>query len=163
MAGNSIASFLHGLTGPAIHIVFPLGLSILIGLNPVIAVFCGILPDMVDKPLSLLGIGGGRFIGHTLLFGLAVVILFFIWKRKYGFSALLGITSHFVLDLGYFVPWFYPFKQYVFPHERLGIIEYLKTYFSLKELGFEIIAGILVLGLAIIFRRLISTYFNNRR
>jgi hypothetical protein len=159
---NKVTSYLSGLTGPGVHLIVPVALSILMGLNPFIAGFCGILPDLVDKPLAFGGIGMGRFIGHTLLFGVVVVLLFFLKNKRYGFSALVGITTHFILDLGYFIPWFYPFKHYTFPYKILDIREYLKMYLSFRELGLEILVGILALGLAIIIRRVISSYLQDR-
>jgi len=48
-----------------------------------------ILPDLIDKPLGILGFGGGRFISHTLLFTLALVV-----KKELFFGSLV----HLLLD-----------------------------------------------------------------
>jgi hypothetical protein len=137
------------LTGPVIHIGVPAALAVLFRLNLVVAILCGILPDMVDKPLAVLGIGGGRFIGHTLLFAGVVIVLFTVWKRKYGLAALIGLSSHLLLDLDALVPWFYPFKKYPFYTNTLNIIDWLKSYLTFSQVGLELIvvalAGIIAL------------------
>ncbi len=48
------------------------------------------LPDLIDKPLTLMGIGSGRFIAHSLLFTLAVSVV----SREIGF----GCAMHLILD-----------------------------------------------------------------
>jgi hypothetical protein len=136
------------LTGPVIHIGVPAVLAMTLRLNPLVAIVCGILPDMVDKPLSAMGIGGGRFIGHTLLFAGVIIILFTVWKRKYGLAALIGLASHLLLDLDGLVPWFYPFKNYQFYNFEINIFDYVKSYFTFSRIGLELIvvalAGIVI-------------------
>jgi hypothetical protein len=144
-------------TGPIAHIGISAVLSFVFRLNPFVTVFCGILPDLVDKPLDMFGIGSGRFIGHSLLFVVVVIAAFFIWKRKFGLAALVGLGSHLVLDLNSFIPWFYPFKHYDFPASHLSISAYLKSYLTFSGGGFELIvvvvaASIAFLGL-MIYRR----------
>jgi hypothetical protein len=80
-----------------------------------VTAFCFLLPDLVDKPLWMLGIGMGRFVGHTLLFGFLVAFVFFLRKRTYGLFALVGGMSHLLWDAGTFMPWLYPFVKYDFP------------------------------------------------
>ncbi|RLI80781.1 hypothetical protein DRP04_07610 [Archaeoglobales archaeon] len=53
-------------------------------------VLASILPDILDKPLGLIGIGGGRFFFHSILF---IVFLFFIRKELF-----FGSTVHLILD-----------------------------------------------------------------
>ena len=60
--------------GPAGHLGITLGAAHVLNRAPrlklnlwVIAVSSW-LPDLVDKPLYLLGIGDGRYVGHTLMF-----------------------------------------------------------------------------------------------
>jgi hypothetical protein len=145
------------LTGPVIHIGVPAVLAIILRLNIVVAILCGILPDIVDKPLAVLGIGGGRFIGHTLLFAVVIITLFTIWKRKYGLAALTGLSSHFLLDLNALIPWFYPFKSYQFYYSKLSITDWLKGYMTFSQVGLELIlvalAGIVVLISWWVYRR----------
>ena len=80
-----------------------------------VTVFCYLLPDLVDKPLWVLGIGCGRYIAHTLLFVFLVSLAFAFKKRAYGLFALFGGMLHLLLDIGWFIPWFYPFARYNFP------------------------------------------------
>ena len=115
-------------------------------LNLPVVVLCALLPDIVDKPLSALGIGGGRYIAHTLLFVFVVAIAFSLWKRVYGLSALLGGVSHLLLDLGGFVLWFYPFASYDFPSQEFdpsgffpNLFDYLQEIFTLSAVGKELI------------------------
>ena len=79
---------------------------------------CFLLPDLLDKPLWLLGIGMGRFVGHTLLFVFLVAFVFFLRKRTYGLFALVGGMLHLLSDVGYLIPWFYPFVKYDFPQPK---------------------------------------------
>jgi hypothetical protein len=139
---------IDSLTGPVIHAGIPAVLAFLFRLNPAVAIFCGILPDLVDKPLAALGIGGGRYVGHTLLFAVVVVILFTIKKRKYGIAALVGLVSHFLLDLNALIPWFFPFKNYQFFTTRLSVIDWLKGYLSFSQAGLELIAVAVVGAIA---------------
>jgi hypothetical protein len=127
------------LTGPVIHIGVPAVLAIVLRLNLFVAIFCGILPDLVDKPLAVLGIGGGRFIGHTLLFAVIIIVLFTVWKRKYGLAACIGLSSHLLLDLNNLVPWFYPFKNYHFNTSDLSIGDWIKSYVTFSHAGLELI------------------------
>ncbi len=118
--------------GPVGHLGIPLPVSRLLKLNMVVTGLCALLPDLVDKPLWALGIVCyGRYAAHTLLFVFLVAIVFSLRKRAYGLSALLGGMSHLLLDAvgGGFVPWFYPFVKYNFPHE-----EFSKAWFSLSSI-----------------------------
>lgn len=126
-------------SGPVGHIGLSLILAYLLKLNPVVTAFCGILPDIVDKLLYIMGIGGGRYIGHTLLFTILVSIVFFLWKRKYGFAALVGGILHLVLDLHALVPWFYPFKEYDFYEGKFDLGEFIEKYFTFSAFGQELI------------------------
>ena len=78
-----------------------------------------LLPDLVDKPLGVLvlggALGGGRIFLHTLLFLLVLVLAGALVYRRSGRPALLavgvGAASHQVLDLMWTTPraWLYPF------------------------------------------------------
>lgn len=106
-------------------------------LAPVVA--AGIFPDLVDKTLcQVLHLTPcGRMLGHTLL-GLAVstaavylarrdvmysrrsCVLELIEGRKgrpqrTAWSWALGYLSHLLGDMGWFIPWLYPFVDYDFP------------------------------------------------
>lgn len=125
-------------TGPIGHIGISLAVAYLLRLNLAVTVFCGILPDLVDKPLAaLLGLTEGRYVGHTLLFIFLIAVAFFLWKRTYGVAALVGGMSHLLLDLKGFVPWFYPFVNYQFEHGRVDFATYFRQYFTLSHIGIE--------------------------
>lgn len=73
-----------------------------------------LLPDIIDKPLFLLDLGGGRLYSHNLLFVIvSFLIVHFSSKRNKSISLpfLFGLISHLILDLPY-VPLFYPFFSY---------------------------------------------------
>ncbi len=73
-----------------------------------------ILPDVIDKPFVLLGIGTGRYFSHNLLFVLvSFIVIFLSTKRnlRVSFPFLCGLTTHLLLDIPY-VPFFYPFISY---------------------------------------------------
>jgi len=134
------------LSGPVIHVGVCLVLGLLFRLNLAVIVLCGILPDLVDKPLAAMGIGGGRYIGHTLLFAVVISGAFFLWKKKYGLAAIIGLLSHLLLDLNNFIPWFYPFKDYNFSDSRFDFIEWIHQYLGFSRIGYELI-GLVVVGL----------------
>jgi hypothetical protein len=108
----------------------PLWLARAIRPEAAVGLFCYLLPDLVDKPLFwVFGISCGRYVGHTLLFLLLITIAFSLWKRKYGLFALCGVALHFALDVGWFMPWFYPFVKYNFPHIQRS------DSFNLQQIG----------------------------
>jgi len=116
-----------------------------------IALFCYLLPDLLDKPLFwVFGIGCGRYVGHTLLFLLLTTIAFSLWKRVYGLSALCGVALHFVMDVGWFMPWFYPFVKYRFP--QLQRSESL----NLQQIGGGGLELALIVFAALVISRLLS-------
>lgn len=133
-------------------------------------VFLGaILPDLIDKPLDALGIGGGRYIAHTLLFAFVVAGLFSLWKKKYGLSVLVGMISHLLLDSGGFVPWFYPFENYKFPklnfhpsHFLSNLFDLLRNNSSLSSMGKDLIWVIVTIAAALLCLWLYS-WFRKRQ
>ena len=75
-----------------------------------------LLPDIVDKPLFLLGLGNGRFLSHNLLFiTISFLIVYFSSKRNkaISFPFLAGLIFHLILDIPH-VPLFYPLVSYEF-------------------------------------------------
>ncbi len=76
-----------------------------------------LLPDLVDKPLGILvlggSLGGGRIFLHTLLFLLVLLLAGVVVYRRYGPALLavgVGVASHQALDLMWTIPrnWLYP-------------------------------------------------------
>lgn len=153
----SIKTHLSIPSGPAGHIGIPLILAYLLRLNPVVTILCGILPDLVDKPLWAMEVGGGRYIGHTLLFVFLVSVAFSLWKRKHGLAALVGGISHLLLDLDALVPWLYPFKEYDFYEKKFSFSEFVREYLTFSGLGMELIlvaiAGVIAFLCLRLFRR----------
>lgn len=95
-------------------------IAVLIGLPISFAMIGAVLPDIVDKGLFFIGIiPYGRFISHTIFFGpMVALITFAITRRKYlALSILIGCYLHLLLDVGYFLPLFYPLVKYEFPAE----------------------------------------------
>lgn len=102
---------------PLGHIGFSVFLGNLFSLSlPHVAV-ASLLPDIIDKPLRLLGITTcGRYIGHTLLTGVLISFLVYLFTRKklLATSILFGFVLHLLEDSRGFVPFFYPFVKYEF-------------------------------------------------
>lgn len=75
-----------------------------------------ILPDLVDKPLSILfpTIFSGRGIAHApFIIVIFCGILYFLAKRKDMVISLgIGMIFHLLLDLPGNIPWFWPFVEY---------------------------------------------------
>ncbi|MEN6342159.1 MAG: metal-dependent hydrolase [Methanospirillum sp.] len=79
--------------------------------------FGALLPDLVDKPLGILvlggALGGGRIFLHTLLFLVALLLVGALAYRRYGPALLavgVGVASHQALDFMWAEPkaWLYP-------------------------------------------------------
>jgi len=108
--------------------------------------FCFLLPDLLDKPLWMLGISCGRFVGHTLLFVFLVAFVFSLRKRTYGLFALVGGMLHLLSDVGWFIPWLYPFVKYDFPQlEFWDAFRWYEVAGLFMELAFVTLAMSLLL------------------
>lgn len=100
------------------HIGITMFFGGLFSLNFLPLLLGSILPDLIDKPLVLLGLSeSGRFIGHTLFTGIVVSLSSFVITRKkmVPISLFFGHFVHLLEDLPFFLPWFYPFVDYDFP------------------------------------------------
>lgn len=125
-----------GHVGPAAFLAQRLGLHVLA------TMFFAILPDIVDKTLFVWGIVPyARHIAHSLLFLAAVVALLELSGRKMlARCALVGIASHYFLDLRHFLPVLYPFVQYEWPAIRYGAaLDSIALLF--EALGLIFVAG----------------------
>ena len=103
---------------PLAHVGITLFVAALLSLPLSYALIGSLLPDLIDKPLKILGVAPcGRFIGHTLFGGIVAFIISYLWKRdkKISFTLLFTYYLHLLEDIPFFMPWFYPFKNYNFP------------------------------------------------
>jgi membrane-bound metal-dependent hydrolase YbcI (DUF457 family) len=118
-----------------------------------VTAFSFLLPDLIDKPLWVLGVfSDGRNIGHTLLLAFLVALAFTIKKRVYGLFAICGGISHLLLDTSGFMPWFYPFKGYDFPNvDYHGIVTWYNVAGTLVEMAFVVIVVAFVVFLVLSF------------
>ena len=118
-----------------------------------VTAFSFLLPDLIDKPLWVLGvISDGRYIGHTLLLAFLVALAFALKKRAYGLFAVCGGISHLLLDTSGFMPWFYPFKRYDFPNvDYHGIVTWYNVAETLLEMAFVVIVVSVVVFLILSF------------
>jgi hypothetical protein len=151
---------------PVGHLGTTLGAAYLVNrvsplkLNLGIVAFSALLPDLVDKPLAIMGIGDGRYVGHTLLFISVTAALLSLRNKLYGLSLLFGGICHLVGDLGGPVPWFYPFVYYdfainfnpggFFTSLPMLLNELKEDYLSPFYLGMELV-GLVILGLLYYF------------
>jgi F0F1-type ATP synthase assembly protein I len=127
-------------TGAVAHLGLALVLSYLLKLQPIVTVFCAILPDLIDKPLTVALNTSieGRYIAHTLLFVAVVALAFYLWKRRYGLAALVGGLSHLLLDIAPNNTLFYPFVKHEFQRGQADFWSYLRHYFTWEVLGTEV-------------------------
>ena len=91
-----------------------------------------LLPDIVDKPLFLLGFGNGRFFSHNLLFVIISFLIVYFSSRKnktISFSFLAGLFFHLILDIPY-VPLFYPFIAYEFRFVEEPLLYWIKQLWT---------------------------------
>ena len=142
-------------TGLVAHVGVALIAAYLFNLNLVVAVFCALLPDLVDKPLTAaLNIEEGRYIAHTLLYVLGVALAFSLWKRRYGLAALVGGLSHLLLDLGPNNPIFYPFVRYDYHTGQADFWNYLRNYLTWDGVGVEVMIIVFAALAVFLFKRL---------
>jgi len=131
-------------------------------LRPEIAVtaFAFLVPDLIDKPLWMLGvISDGRHIGHTLLVATLVAVAFSLKKRFYGLFAICGSISHLLLDTSGLVPWFYPFKGYDFQE-----VDYREvvTWHNVAGLLLELALVLIVVAVAVFLVLALSSWLKGR-
>ena len=155
-------------TGPLAHVGIVLPVAYVLRLNLGVTALCALLPDMVDKPLWALGVGAPRYIAHTLLFVVAVSFAFFLWRRAFGLAALLGGTTHLLLDLNSQVPWFYPFASYDFPEPEFdpssffqNLVGALEYSFAPSRVGNEVMWVVIAVVAAFLFLR-VYRHFSKR-
>jgi hypothetical protein len=97
------------------------------GLAPTMA--AGIFPDVVDKLLCqvLHMTPSGRMYGHTLLgAGLSTLLVRRVWGTHAAWAWALGYLGHLAADMDGFVPWLYPFREYDFEGEDLGLFRIMR-------------------------------------
>lgn len=92
---------------PLGHALLPAGALYLLRARGVVALdlrlvmLGGLVPDLVDKPLSFLGLiqaEHGHWVGHSLLAGLALLALAALPKLRWALPLALGVLSHALLD-----------------------------------------------------------------
>ncbi len=125
-------------------------------INRVSLIIGALLPDIIDKPLFLLDLGGGRLYSHNLLF---VIISFLIVhfssnrNKSISFPFLFGLISHIILDLPY-VPLFYPFLSYDFYYIEEPFLYWLMKLWTDPLVIITEISGILFLLFIVIHNNL---------
>lgn len=129
--------------------------AFLLGIDPLIALIGGFLPD-VDSITFLLKIKwnkGHRKITHSLLFLAPFVILSFI--NPFFLPLAVGILTHYVTDLDYWgIPLFYPFTNKYYSINKVDHTKsfdspdkYLKDFFKKRGKRFWIEWGLLAVGI----------------
>lgn len=115
-----------------------------------------LLPDIVDKPILLLGLGNGRQISHNLLFILICFLFcYIITKRnlKISLPFLIGMSFHLLLDLPY-VPLFYPFIPYNFTRIEEPLTFWFSALFTNPIIIITEVIGIIILLFILLTNRL---------
>ncbi len=115
--------------------------------EPLVIGFCFLLPDLMDKPLWILGVvPDGRYIGHTLLILLLVTFAFAAVKWAYGLLAVCSWLPHLFFDTtaSSYNPWYYPFRHYDFqPNDYHTIMTLHNLLITLLEM--LAVFGVLIL------------------
>ena len=129
------------------HLASGIILSKVFRLNISVVLIATFMPDLFDKPL--------RYVFHIFPFGrnvlhsisglcLVSLIVFIFWGKKTGLSWAVGHGGHILCDaIGdivaadrIYIPWFWPFITYTFPHVSGFKVNYC-------ELTVEIIISII--------------------
>ena len=102
-------------------------------LNTKLVILGSMLPDLIDKPLGLLGFGGGRFVSHSLIFILMLVV-----KKELFFGSLI----HLVLDRMWEEPevLFFPFLGFEFG-ERVTLLDFIQNFLKSRYSQFGELIG----------------------
>ncbi|MCJ2531492.1 MAG: metal-dependent hydrolase [Candidatus Thermoplasmatota archaeon] len=101
-----------------------------------------LVPDLIDKPLSLILGVGGRAVAHTLLFALALSLSFLLLRsqavspRRQIFwttiplALAIGTWTHLILDRMWMQPeiLFWPFLGFAFPLDIFDPFNFLEGY-----------------------------------
>ncbi len=119
------------------HVGFTAFFANLLSLNIIFAVIGSQIPDIIDKPLNIIGVlPNSRNIGHTLFMSGFIFILSYVITKKKGISSSLAFGSimHLFEDIPYFIPWFYPFIGYTFPYQPFSV-KYSFIWFSIDIIG----------------------------
>ena len=146
------------------HIALPLTFTEIpqikkLQINRFALVIGSLLPDLIDKPLFLLGFGTGRFFTHNLLFVLmSFLVLHFSTKQnlKISFPFLFGVIMHLLLDIPY-VPFFYPFISYEFIVIKEPFWYWFRALFTNPVVLITEVTGVILFILILIRNRLYST------
>ncbi|MFB0537873.1 MAG: metal-dependent hydrolase [Anaerolineae bacterium] len=124
-----------------------------------VAALAALLPDLIDKPLSLLVFTDSKTsqgLAHTLLVHLLVSLIIFVWWRK-GFVYALASNGHLLADRIWRYPrtLFFPFLGWQFepwrfmgsPEAMLDAYAEVVTYpliIALESIGLVILAWLVV-------------------
>lgn len=143
--------------------------SEIIGLNSLskfvdlrLLIIASMMPDIIDKPLALLGFGNGRSITHTLLIFLVVlcigIFLYINNKKTWLLPIVIGMFTHLILDSMWSTPktLFWPLYGWSLtsPVKKLGF-EQIKVWWNtlFTNPNVDISEGIglaVILGMALI-------------
>ena len=121
------------------HVGFTAFFANLLSLNIIFAVIGSQIPDIIDKPLNIIGVlPNSRNIGHTLFMsGLIFISSYVITKKKdISFSlSFLSLIHLFNLFHGTASAIrFYHFIGYTFPHQPFSV-KYSFIWFSIDLIG----------------------------
>jgi bacillithiol system protein YtxJ len=89
----------------------------------------GLFPDIMDKLLCqvLHVTPSGRMYGHTLLgAALSTLLVRKVWGARAAWAWALGYLGHLAADMDGFVPWLYPFREYDFEGEDIGLFRIVR-------------------------------------
>ena len=133
-------------------------IAYMILLLPLYTAIGSLIPDLIDKPLNILGIlPSSRHIGHTLLgvFTCFLFVYLITRNKKISFSISFGYLLHLFEDLPFFVPWFYPFVKYDFPTGPFSF------HYTLFAFVFDVIGIMLLVYVLKKDRKLLGHYKNS--
>jgi membrane-bound metal-dependent hydrolase YbcI (DUF457 family) len=130
LSGSDNIPFKNNIAEKTASISEQIGLSALSRFLDIRVLMVGALvPDIIDKPLSLFGFGNGRSITHTLLiFLIALSIglyIFKYYKRTWPLPIVTGMLTHLILDSMWATPQtlLWPLYGWAFrvPDQRIGL------------------------------------------
>jgi hypothetical protein len=126
--------------------------------NRIALIVGSLFPDLIDKPLEIIGLSSGKGYFHTLTLGIICFLILFLiskFNTSISFPFFIGFLLHLLLDIP--VPFFYPFLPYDFVEiQETPISFWYEKIFAFPFILLTEITGLIILLFILIRNRLFN-------